>query len=184
MKFDRIDVRKIDNAQEKFDKEIEGLVLQVREQTLRAKPTRQIRMLFDEHDDLYNQCQAGVITVQEFKKVERLILDEMTPVKVHTVSEFLTLLKTLGIPQDNAREIAYHENDHVRQALQTGLDAEYALVYSRDSDGKYILHPFMIWEVPVGLDQALIHRVEELVVSAPENLSDADADQLRRLRKK
>lgn len=184
MKLDRVDARKVENAQGNFDRGIAGLVQQVREQKLHAKPTRQIRMLFDEHDDLYNQCQAGVITAQEFKKVERLILDDMTPVMVHTVSEFLVLLKALGVPEQNAQKIAAHENDHVHQALQMGLEAEYALVYSRNSDGQYILHPFMIWNVPVGLDQALIHRVEELVASAPENLSDADVNQLLRLKGK
>lgn len=184
MRFDQIDVRNTNNAQEKFDKKMGELVLKVREQMARAKPTRQIRMLFEEHDEIYNRCQAGDITTEEFKKIEKLILWEMSPVKVHTVSEFLALLKILGCPESDAEKIAYHENDHVSQAIQMGLEAEYALVYSRNSDGKYIMHPFMIWDVPVGLNQDLIRNVEELVISAPEDLSEDDMNKLEKLKKK
>jgi len=184
MRLDRIDTSNIGNAQEKFDEKVKGLTLQVLQQAQAAKPTRQIRMLFQEHDDLYKQAHAGTITPQEFKKVEKLIFDEMGATKVHTFSEFFMLLIALGISEDAARGMATHENDHVQKALQIGLDAEYALVHSRSSDGKLILHPFMMWEVPVGHDQALIRKVEELVISAPENLSKDDINKLRELKEK
>ena len=137
--------------------------------------------LFAEQSQNTSLYFDGKLTNTDFLVRQNAVVQALRPVVMDNLAEFLETMRASGLSEQQVRDVAAHENDHMREAEVRGLAGKYAIVHSIRSDGEYITHPFMTYSL--GSLSANERRATEVAItSAPEHLSDGDKAHLNRLK--
>ena len=138
--------------------------------------------LKDEQDRITNGFLKEELTGAEYNERMKFLDKQEGVIKRNTIVAYSTLLRNMGIPEEGVKEILAHENDHMSEGIQLGVDPVYQIQFLKHTgeDGKTSLgmYPSISFEFPQSMPDDEQRRILRAIIEAPEDLSPRDLDQL------
>lgn len=138
----------------------------------------ELERIKDRQDAIIAQFSSGRISAEKMEEELKKVNPETGILIFNDISSFMTALELCGFSRNDFTETISHENDHMVRALQSGLDPEYILQFSKIPAGQIGIYPAIRFNFPQNIAEDEKREIFKKVLNAPIELSPRDKNQL------
>ena len=132
----------------------------------------------EEKNELYRQFFSEEISLVELRTQLSFVEERTSESKIGLpwIGPLYGLLRKIGIPQEEVKEVVVEEKEHYISAQIEGIQINGVdLIFFQDSEtGKNYVKPFLSFNIPEGLSDKKTREVLKRFFLAPENPSEDD----------
>ncbi|MBU6323333.1 hypothetical protein KGQ55_01455 [Patescibacteria group bacterium] len=160
----------------------EKMLEEIRVAKGKALPFEDIQRMKDVHNEATRAFLRGESSYEQMQESFHSLDDQAGVIQRKSITEFISLLRAIGLTDEDTKRIAAHENEHLVEALTRGAEPLYQIQFMTRtaSDGKIQMgiYPSVAVYWPDDVPTENIKEGLTSIIAAPAKLSSSDRAKL------